>query len=137
LRAAVNTLSRLNRDAGFDSRVRTGIVRETYAELPARGVFPCDRFDYTEIEGKANVFYESHDRPEMEALLLSRADTAILVEAWGDIYTHNHVGVHQIHSRHASCAVAQNIVGRDGALKFYYEAEKASELLLFKFCGQP
>ena len=73
----------------------------------------------------------------METLLTQKAGAAILMEVWGDIYVHNHAGVHQIHSRRASCAVDQDIVGRDGALKFYYREEQASEMLLLKFCGQP
>lgn len=137
VRAAINTLSSLNRDAGFDSRVRVGIVRTTYEELPESGIFPCRRFDYADMEKAENIFYEHHDRASMEVLLTARAGKAILVEAWGDIYAHAHVGVHQVHSRRASCAIARDSVGRDGALKFYYEAEKAGELLLFKFCGQP
>lgn len=137
MRASINTLSRLNRDAGFDSRVRVGIVRGTYEELPESGLFPCLQFDYTEIEKLENVFYEHYDRPEMETLLTKRANEAILVEVWGDIYAHTHVGVHQVHSRRASCAIPYDAVGRDGALKFYHEREKACELLLFKFCGQP
>ncbi len=137
VRAAINTLSRLNRDAGFDSRVRVGIVRKTYEELPESGVFYCRRFDYAEVEKAENVFYEHHDRASMESLLTTLASEAVLVEVWGDIYAHAHVGVHQVHSRRASCAIFQDITGRDGALKFYHEAEKACELLLFKFCGQP
>jgi len=136
MRVAVNTLSRLNRDAGFDGRIRVGVVAETWDKLPETGIFDCERLDYTEIESRTNVFYEYRTRLEMEAMLTEKAGTAILMEVWGDIYAHNHVGVHQIHSRRASCAVHKEIVGRDGALKFYYPEEQRSELLLFKFCGQ-
>jgi len=137
MRAAVNTLSKLNRDAGFDERVRVGMVREPWQTLPETGIFYCESLDYTGIESRANVFYEFRTKPEMEELLTRKAETAILIEVWGDIYAHNHVGIHQIHSRRASCAIAQDIIGRDGALKFYYAEEQASEMLLFKFCGQP
>ena len=136
MRAAVNTLSRLNRDAGFDGRVRVGIVRETWEQLQETGVFECERFDYADIESRANVFFEHHTKQEMEILLTTKAEAAVLVEVWGDIYAHNHVGVHQIHSRRASCAIGEDIIGRDGALRFYYREANASELLLFKFCGQ-
>ena len=132
MRAAINTLSRLNRDAGFDSRVRAGIVRRTYEELPESGIFACQRFDYTEIEKAENVFYEHHDRAAMETLLTTRANEAILVEVWGDIYSHSHVGVHQVHSRRASCAILRDTVGRDGALKFYYEAGKGVRIVTFQ-----
>ena len=35
-----------------------------------------------------------------------------------------------------SCAVSLDLHNRDGALKLYYP-DGVSELLLFKFCGQP
>lgn len=137
MRAALNTLSRRNRDAGFESRVRVGILRSTCGQLPEPGIFECGRFDYADIEKQTNIFYEYHNQKEMETLLVEKSGRAILAEIWGDIYAHRHVGIHQIHSRHASCAVAEDIAGRDGALKFYYAEENACELLLFKFCGQP
>lgn len=43
----------------------------------------------------------------------------------------------KIHSRRASCAVPGDLRGRDGALRFYFESGQATELFLFKFCGQP
>jgi len=137
MRAAINTLSRLNRDAGFDGRIRTGIVREHWETLPEPGIYDCDRLDYSEIESRTNVFYEYLTQHEMETLLILKAESALLVEVWGDIYAHKHVGVHQIHSRRASCAIGQDIIGRDGALRFYFTNEQTSELMLFKFCGQP
>lgn len=137
IRAALNTISRRNRDAGFDSRIRTGILQENYQQLPATGIFPCDGLNYADIERGANIFYEYRDQKEMEALLVEKTSRAILAEAWGDIYSHRHTGIHQIHSRRTSCAVTEDIVGRDGALKLYYEEGNTSELLLFKFCGQP
>ena len=137
LRAAVNTLSRLNRDAGFDERVRVGIVRDHWESLPETGVFDCEGLNYQEIESSINVFYELQDRQDMEKLLTEKADTAFLVEVWGDLYAHNHAGVHQIHSRRASCAVEKDLVGRDGAVRFYFREDQTREMLLFKFCGQP
>ena len=35
LRVCLNTVSRLNRDAGFDGRVRVGIIKSTFTEKPA------------------------------------------------------------------------------------------------------
>jgi hypothetical protein len=137
LRAALNTISRRNRDAGFDARIRVGIRRSQYEQLPETGIFDGGRFDYAEIERTANIFYEYHDQNEMESMLIEKCELAILAEVWGDIYAHQHVGIHQIHSRRASCAVTSDIAGRDGALKLYYAEERACELLLFKFCGQP
>ena len=137
LRAALNTISRRNRDAGFDPRIRAGVVYSVWEVLPESGVFECDGLDYAQIERTVNVFYEYHDQKEMESLLIDKSGRAILAEVWGDIYARKHMGIHQIHSRRASCAVAGEISGRDGALKFYYAEENACELLLFKFCGQP
>lgn len=137
LRAALNTISRRNRDADFESRIRVGVLRAIYEQLPEPGIYECDAFDYAEIESRENIFYEYHDQQEMESMLIEKAGRAIMVEVWGDIYAHRQVGIHQIHSRRTSCAVAEDIVGRDGAVNFYYAEEKTSELLLFKFCGQP
>ena len=58
-------------------------------------------------------------------------------QAWGDLYIREHPGIHQVHSRRASCAVPRDIVGRDGALRFYFGRDTVCETLLFKFCGQP
>jgi len=137
MRAALNTISRRNRELGFDPRIRLGVIKQVYEELPAHGIFECDGFDYATLEEHANIFYEYHNQKEMNVILLEKIARAILVEVWGDIYAHRHNGIHQIHSRRASCAVAEDIIGRDGALKLYYMDENASELLLFKFCGQP
>lgn len=134
---SVNTLSNRNHAAGFDPRVRTGIVKGTWEHLPPRGAEPCGRFDYSDIESAANVFFEHCERPAMEALLLDRCARARLLEVWGAPYHSRQHGIHQIHSRRASCAVPEDIAGRDGALKFYFEKDRSTELLLFKFCGQP
>ena len=134
---AINTLSKLNRSAGFDSRVRVGLVRETWAHLPPRGIEEARRFDYREIEDGTNVFYEHHVRERLEELLFDLTNRAILLEVWGAPYLNRRrLGLHQIHSRGASCAVANHVEGRDGALRFYYEHEQTSDLVLFKFCGQ-
>ena len=137
IRASLNTLSRRNRDAGFEPRIRVGMLRSTWDKLPESGVFDADPLDYSILEQQANIFYEYRDQKQMEVLLPEKTKRSILVEIWGDIYAHNHIGIHQIHSRRASCAVSGDMAGRDGALKFYYAEENACELLLFKFCGQP
>ena len=137
LRIALNTLSRRNRDAGFDERVRLGIVLSRYEQLPPSGIFDCTRFNYADIESEQNVFYEHFDKIAMQSLLINRGKTAAFVEAWGDLYARNHMGIHQVHSRRASCAVSEDLIGRDGAVKFYFAEEQRSEMMLFKFCGQP
>ena len=137
LKLAINTTSLRNRVAGFDPRIRVGIHRETYADLPAVGVFPHPGLDYAQYELEHNVFYEHFEHHAMEALLIDKIREAILVEVWGQLYTRSAVGIHQIHSRRASCAVPEDLIGKDGAIKFYYAEGSRCEMLLFKFCGQP
>jgi len=134
---SVNTQSKRNRDAGFDPRVRLGILRGSWEHLPPRGMGRCQGFDYAEIEEGANIFYEHHTRESLEDLLLETTSRAILLEVWGAPY-HSRwkPGIHQIHSRRASCAVAEDIRNLDGALQFYFREEQRTELFLFKFCGQ-
>lgn len=137
LRLAVNTLSRLNRDAGFDARVRVAIVRSTYTERPPTGLEEHPGLDYGKIEAKENAFYEHHPHESLVELLVTKAKAAIRAEVWGELYARDHIGLHQIHCRRKSCAVPLDLKNRDGALKLYYGADNAAELLLFKFCGQP
>jgi hypothetical protein len=137
LRLAVNTISRLNRDGGFDARVRVGIVRSIYTEKPPPGLEECPGLDYAKIEAKQNVFYETFEHEALAELLVTKAKSAIRAEVWGELYARDHIGLHQIHCRRASCAVKLDLKSRDGALKLYYAVENAAELLLFKFCGQP
>ena len=72
-------------------------------------------------------------------MLVEKAESAVRIEIWGELYARKKMGLHQIHSRRASCAVPEDKVGSDGALKFFFEADpdRFAELLLFKFCGQP
>ena len=136
VRASINTISRFNRDAGFDSRVRVGIVPGTWEEKPANGLVEEPGQDYAMIEAAVPVTYEFHEHDHLVELLLTKAKTAVRAEVWGELYVQDHLGVHQIHSRRASCAVTRDLKGRDGALKLYY-TDNTSELFLFKFCGQP
>jgi len=135
--ASVNTSSRKNQLAGFDPRIRVGLSRATWLTLPPYGAEVCPVNDYAEIEAHSNVFFEHYDRKPLEDLLLDRCASACLLEVWGTPYHQRVPGVHQVHSRRASCAVPEDIRGRDGALKFYFESGQATELFLFKFCGQP
>ena len=137
LRAVVNTFSRLNRDGGFDARIRVGIVKSTWTEKPAPGLNEQAGQDYAKLEKTANVFYETYESDPLAELLMERAKRAVRVEIWGDLYAQTHLGIHQIHSRRASCAVPADVKNHDGALKLYYAEENAAELFLFKFCGQP
>ena len=136
LRAAVNTFSRLNRAAGFDARVRMGIVPAPYEKKPEPGLEELPGQDYAQLEAILPIAYESYDREPLAELLMEKMKRAVRAEVWGELYAREHLGIHQIHSRRASCAVALDLRNRDGALKLYYP-DGLSELLLFKFCGQP
>jgi hypothetical protein len=135
---SVNTQSKRNLDAGFDARIRVGILRGTWRNLPPRGVSACRGFDYADLERGTNIYYEHHDRTALEKLLQDSVSRAILLDAWGTPYHHKRLpGLHQIHSRRASRAVPVDITNRDGALQFYFSEDQATALFLFKFCGQP
>lgn len=133
---SVNTLSKRNRIAGFDPRVRIAVVRELSESLPQPGFSVLERYDYAEIEATRNVFFEHHDRVSAEALLLSLARDARVLEAWGMPYLNRSPGLHQIHSRRASCAVPEDVAGCDGGLRFHGLPDRCVALVLFKFCGQ-
>jgi hypothetical protein len=137
LRAAVNTFSRLNRDAGFDPRVRMAIIAAPYEKKPDPGLEELPGQDYAQLEAILPITYEFYDREALATLLMEKMKRAIRAEIWGELYARDHLGIHQIHSRRASCAVAIDLKNRDGALKLYYPTDNLSELLLFKFCGQP
>jgi hypothetical protein len=133
---SVNTLSRRNAEAGFDPRVRLGILRGKYGELPERGFSECRRFSYAEFPGEAQVDYRPLERVVLEQILLDRVAATAMLEVWGAPYHRDHPGIHQVHSRRASCAVADAGEGLDGALRFYFPEERRTETLLLKFCGQ-
>jgi hypothetical protein len=137
VRGSVNTFSRRSAATGYDPRVRVGIVRTEWTTLPDVGVFPSTGLDYAGIEAETNVFYETPPKHALERMLVDKADASARIEIWGELYARKKVGLHQIHSRRASCAVPDDFVGRDGALKFYYPQTQIAEMLLFKFCGQP
>lgn len=135
---SVNTQSKRNMAAGFDARVRVGVLHGQWKHLPPRGIRRCPAFDYAEIEKSANIYFEHHTRAALEELLLDTSSRSILLEAWGSPYHHKgQAGIHQIHSRRASCAMPEDVFNRDGALQFYFLEDQKTELFLFKFCGQP
>jgi hypothetical protein len=136
LRIAINTYSRNNAAAGFDPRMRVGIVASTWSALPAAGVFKCPGLDYADIESKSVVTFVEYERVALEQLLMEKIRRAIFVEAWGELYARGHLGIHQVHSRRASCSVLKDHQGRDGAIRFYFGEDSSAEMLLFKYCGQ-
>ena len=136
LRAAVNTFSKLNRAAGFDPRIRMGIVPAPYEKKPDPGLEEVPGQDYAQLEAILPIDYVPYEREVLAALLMEKMKRALRAEVWGELYAREHLGIHQIHSRRASCADTRDLRNRDGALKLYYP-DGLSELLLFKFCGQP
>lgn len=136
LQIALSTCSRQNRAAGFDPRVRVGLIKTRWVRLPPAGVRHARLLDYAELEAIHRVDYHAYTRPELEEFLVEKAHRAIFVEAWGEFYVRSHIGVHQVHSRRASFAVPRDEIGRDGALRFYFTETNVSEMLLFKFAGQ-
>ena len=135
IRVALSTHSRQNAAAGFDARMRVGRLASTWRELPAAGLFKSACLDYHALEAISPVVYVEYERPALELHLTRNAQRAILIEAWGELYIRTHVGIHQVHSMRASCSVARDLIGRDGAIRFYFP-DKTAELLLFKYCGQ-
>jgi hypothetical protein len=136
VRIALSTHSRQNAAAGFDPRVRVGVVASLWGELPATGMNRSRGLDYQEIEAAGPVTYIEYERPALERLLGEKTGRALFIEAWGELYVRNHLGIHQVHSRRASCSVLQDYKGRDGAIRFYFAEETRTELMLFKYCGQ-
>ena len=137
IRIALSTHSRQNAAAGFDPRLRVGIIASISKETPAAELERSAGLDYQALEAASPVTYVDYDRPALEQLLTEKTTCAIFIEAWGELYVRNHLGIHQVHSMRASCSVPRDYVGRDGAICFYFAEEARTELLLFKYCGQP
>lgn len=136
LRISINTYSLKHAAHGFDPRMRVALLASTWTSLPPSGVVSSAGFDYAKIEGLPPGAFRAMERPAVEALLAERMDRAIFVEGWGAFYLRDGLGIHQVHSRRASRSVLTDYVGRDGAVRFYYRHNSASEMVLFKYCGQ-
>jgi hypothetical protein len=136
LRIALSTHSRQNAAAGFDPRLRIGVIATTWQGLPAAGLVDSPGLDYAKIEADTPVKFAEHERPALEALLAEKTRRALFIEAWGELYVRTHLGLHEIHSRRASCSVLSDYIGRDGAIRFFFP-DGTAEMLLFKYCGQP
>lgn len=136
LQISISTWSLKHAADGFDPRMRVAVLPSTWSQLPVSGVFPAPRLDYAELERATLLVYREVERPALEELLAAKAERAIFLEAWGALYLRDRLGIHQVHSRRASCSVRTDYIGRDGALRFYYRDNSASEMLLFKYCGQ-
>lgn len=133
---SINTLSFRNRVAGHDPHIRLASLRWRWTRLPARGLYPLEFFDYDTVELLESVEFRVFERVALEEYFALRCANCRLVEAWGVPYHRAQPGLHQIHSRRASCAVPEDLRGRDGAVRFYFDEDQRSELALLKFCGQ-
>jgi hypothetical protein len=136
IRIALSTHSRQNAAAGFDPRMRIGIIRSAWQKLPVADLAKSTCLDYHSLETGSPVVYVEYERPALEQLLTEKTTRAVFVEAWGELYVRTHVGIHQVHSMRGSCSVPRDVIGRDGAIRFYFNDARA-EQLLFKYCGQP
>jgi len=134
-RLSINTLSLKSKQAGLDPRIRVALICSTWNNLPTPGVFETPGFSYSSVKIPEGVRFEERSKEEMEALLLTLANDALLVEAWGVPYDHRGKGLHQIHSRAASSTVSKHLHDRDGALRFYF-ANQCATWVLLKFHGQ-
>ncbi len=133
---SINTLSFRNRMAGHDARIRAGVLRHVWQKPPSPGLYSLESFDYGTVEFLEPVEYRELERTEVEDFFAGHCSSCRLVEAWGVPYHRSQPGLHQIHSRRASCAVPEDLIGRDGAVRFYFDEGRISELVLLKFCGQ-
>jgi hypothetical protein len=133
---ALNTYSLRSLNAGVDPRIRLAIIGSTWNTLPPAGVSPSAGLDYSLLEKQSEVAYREYERVSLEAFLIENINRSAFIEGWGEFYLRDHSGIHQVHSRRASCAVQSDYYGRDGAIQFYFQENRAAELLLFKFCGQ-
>lgn len=116
--------------------MRLGISTSTWQELPAASLVKSPALDYQALEAVSPITFAEYERPALETLLAEKTSRAIFIEAWGELYVRTHVGIHQVHSMRASCSISRDLVGRDGAIRFYFP-DGTAEMLLFKYCGQP
>ncbi len=133
---SLNTESFRSRIAGHDPRLRVGTLHGRWTHLPPRGLYPLEFFDYDTVELIENVEYRVLERAAVEEYFAMRCAKCRRVEAWGAPYHRAQPGLHQIHSRRSSAAVAENLRGRDGAVRFYFDEGQRVDLSLLKFCGQ-
>lgn len=133
---ALNTFSLRNVRRGRDPRIRLALIASTWSGLPASGIFASDGFDYAAVEGENKVTYREYERAALEAILIRKIDTALLVEGWGELFLRSHPGIHQVHYRRKISALPASQSNRHGAVRFYFKEKAATELMLLKFFGQ-
>jgi hypothetical protein len=136
IRISISTRSLRHFVDGFDPRMRVAVLPGHWQELPPSGLRPVRGLNYAQLESETQITYREMERQALENLLANKCRRAIFLEAWGAFYLRAGLGIHQVHSRRASCSIRADHRGQDGALRFYYREDSASEMLLFKFCGQ-
>lgn len=137
VRASVSTHSLRNEQAGYDGRVRIGVVADTQAHEPGEVFQFADGLDYGRIERELGSSFQLCERDDAECRFLAVAASASLVEVWGHPYIQRHLGIHNIHSMRRSCAIPEDRIGSDGGLRFFFGDIRPPEYWLIKFCGQP
>jgi len=137
IRISLNTWSLKSFESGYDPRIRVAIVTSRWRKLPALGIFPSNGLNYADILTMNSASFCEYERMALEQLIGSKFGRSLVVEAWGEVYLRGHRGIHQVHSRRASAVIGTDRVGRDGAVRFYYEEGMTTHLLLFEFFGQP
>ncbi len=135
VRISISTWSLKHAAEGFDPRMRVGVLTAPWTQVPESGIFPARGLDYGELERAQSILYPEMERPALEEMLREKTNRAVCVEAWGALYLRDRLGIHQVHSRRASCSVRSDYVGRDGAVRFYFP-DRTAEMVLFKYCGQ-
>jgi hypothetical protein len=133
---ALNTFSLRNVRRGRDPRIRMAIVTSTWSALPAPGIFLSDGLSYAAVEAENIAAYCEYERVALEALLIQKIDTAVLIEGWGELYVRSHPGIHQVHYRRKTGTLTADERSRGGAVRFYFKEEARTELSLLKFFGQ-
>lgn len=136
VQVSVSTRSLKHFADGFDPRMRLAILSGRWEKLPQAGLSRARGLNYAKLESEGPLVYEAIERRALEQLLSAKCRRAIFLEVWGAFYVRAGLGIHQVHSRRASCSLRTDYIGRDGAIRFSYREDFVSEMLLFKYCGQ-
>jgi hypothetical protein len=78
LRIALSTYSAKQAQAGFDPRMRVGIVALIWTELPNAGLFKCAGLDYRKIEASHPITYAEYERDALVQLLSEKTAARFL-----------------------------------------------------------
>ncbi len=78
LQIALSTCSRQSRAAGFDPRVRLGIIESRWTELPRAGLRNAIPLNYAHIEAAHAVRYDAVARADLEMLLVGKGRRVVV-----------------------------------------------------------